>query len=73
MKFLRSPFACEILTKSSKGMYSSTYVDIELKSLGLHPLVQEVSHHSQRDKVIDRSFMLLSEIGDRACCERLHR
>ncbi|KAF5221729.1 hypothetical protein TcYC6_0002910 [Trypanosoma cruzi] len=52
MKFLRSPFACEILTKSSKGMYSSTYVDIELKSLGLHPLVQEFPTTRKETKLL---------------------
>ncbi|RNF21920.1 uncharacterized protein Tco025E_03250 [Trypanosoma conorhini] len=41
-KFMRSPFACELLIKSSKGMYSSTYVDVELATLGLQPLLQEV-------------------------------
>ncbi|RNF01425.1 hypothetical protein TraAM80_06989 [Trypanosoma rangeli] len=42
VKFMRSPFACELLTKSSKGMYSSTYVDIELTTLGLEPLVRDI-------------------------------
>ncbi|EKF32817.1 hypothetical protein MOQ_003326 [Trypanosoma cruzi marinkellei] len=51
-KFLRFPFSCEILTKSSKGMYSSIYVDIELKSLGLHPLVQEVPTTRKETKLL---------------------
>ncbi|KEG13739.1 hypothetical protein DQ04_00821170 [Trypanosoma grayi] len=51
-RFVPSPFACEILTRSSKGMYSSTYVDIELSSLGLEPLVRDIAESRRKGKLL---------------------
>ncbi|ESL06194.1 hypothetical protein TRSC58_06135 [Trypanosoma rangeli SC58] len=52
VKFMRSPFACELLRKSSKGMYSSTYVDIELTTLGLQPLVRDIPVTRKESKAL---------------------
>ncbi|KAH9598960.1 hypothetical protein LSM04_004568 [Trypanosoma melophagium] len=60
--FVRSPFSCEILTKSSKGMYSSTYVDIELSSLGLQRLTQGEVNSRRKGKLL---------VGIRCCYLRL--
>ncbi|ORC93294.1 uncharacterized protein TM35_000011710 [Trypanosoma theileri] len=60
--FVRSPFSCEILTKSSKGMYSSTYVDIDLSSLGLQRLTQGSVNSRKKGK---------SLVGIRCCYLRL--